>query len=118
MSIKRTKYLEDIRVQIDFYQGWIKNKFKEIRLNTTSLICLVCLFDLFITFIDDYCMDRTGLLQHQGIQVHTGVCPWPVDDDDVDTQDLDEFDASALGRSRRTFDALFSTSSFDFGTRP
>ena len=63
-------------------------------------------------------MDRTGLLQHQGIQVHTGVCPWPVDDDDVDTQDLDEFDASALGHSRRTFDAPFSTSSSDFGTRP
>ena len=118
MSIKRTKYLEDVRVQIDFYQGWIKKDFKEIRFNTTSLIGLVSLFVLIITFIDDYCMDQTGLLQHQGIQVRMGVCPWPVGDDDEDTQDLDEFDASALGHSRRTFDALFSTSSFDFGTRP
>ena len=55
-------------------------------------------------------MDRTGLLQHQGIHVHMSVCPWPVGDDDADTQDLDEFDASALDHSKRTFDALFSTS--------
>ena len=68
-------------------------------------------------FIDDYCMDRTGPLQHRGIQVHTDVWPWPVGDDDVDTQDLDEFDALALDRSRRTFDGPFSTSSSDFETR-
>ena len=85
--------------------------------NTTSLIGSVCLFFLLITFIDDYCMDQTGLLQRLGIQFHTGVWPWPVGDDDEDTQNLDEFDASALGHSRRTFDALFSTSSSDFGTR-
>ena len=115
MSIKRTKYLEEVRVQIDFYQVLTKRTLK--RLGLTLPLSLVW-FVLFIMFIDDYCMDQTGLLQRQGIQVHTGVCPWPVDDDDVDTQDLDEFDASALGHSRRTFDALFSTSSFDFGTRP
>ena len=62
-------------------------------------------------------MDQTGLLQRLGIQFHTGVWPWPVGDDDEDTQDLDEFDASALGHSRRTFDVPFSTSSFYFGTR-
>ena len=63
-------------------------------------------------------MDRTGPLQHQGIQVRMGVCPWPVGGDDADTRDLDEFDASALDHSRRTFDAPFSTSSSDFETRP
>jgi len=71
-----------------------------------------------MTFIEEYCMDQTGPLQHQGIQVRKGACPWPVGDDDADTRDLDEFDALALDRSRRTFDAPFSTSSSDFGTRP
>ena len=76
------------------------------------------MFVLLATFIDEYCMDQIGPLQRRDVQVQTGACPWPVGDDDADTQDLDEFDASALDHSRRTFDALFSTSSFDFGTRP
>ena len=62
-------------------------------------------------------MDHTGPLQRRDVQVQTDACPLSVGDDDADTQDLDEFDASALGHSRRTFDALFSTSSSDFGTR-
>jgi len=75
---------------------------------------LVCLFVLLITIIDEYCIDRTGPLQRQGIQVQTGA--WPVGEDGADMPERDAFDASAW-HSWRPFCAPFSTSSSDFGTR-
>ena len=82
-----------------------------------SFICFVCLFVLLTTIIDGHCMDQNGPLQRQGVQVQTGVCPWPVGDDGADMPERDAFDASALHRSKRSNFDPFSTSSSDFETR-
>ena len=69
-----------------------------------------------MTIIEEYCIDQTGPLQHQGIQARTGACPWPVGEDGVDMPERDAFDAFAW-HSWRTFYAPFSTLFSDFGTR-
>ena len=74
-----------------------------------------------MTFIEEYCMDQTGPLQHQGIQVRKGACPWPVGEDGVDMPrpERDAFDAfvAFAWHSWRTFYAPFSTLFSDFETR-
>ena len=66
-------------------------------------------------------MDQTGSLQHQGIQVRKGACPWPEGEDGVDMPrpERDAFDAFAAfaWHSWRTFYAPFSTLFSDFETR-
>ena len=94
----------------------VRNSLFVCSLKFGSFICFVCLFVLLITIIDEYCIDRTGPLQRQGIQVQTGACPWPVGEDGADMPEQDAFDASAW-HSWRPFCAPFSTSSSDFGTR-
>ena len=72
-----------------------------------------------MTFIEEYCMDQTGPLGCQGIQVQMGACPWPVGEDGADMPELDAFDAfvAFAWHSWRTFYAPFSTLSSDFETR-
>ena len=74
-----------------------------------------------MTFIEEYCMDQTGPLQHQGIQARTGACSWPVGEDGVDMPrpERDAFDAfvAFAWHSWRTFYAPFSTLFSDFETR-